>query len=263
MLLRELRVNLKSFIVWSAISIVLFLVVFLVYPSIVSSDEMAYLDEMLKMFPKEILIAFNMDISSIDTAFGWLKTEGFVFILLITSCYAGILGSNIVLKEESDKTIEYLAMVPIKRINIVLYKTVAGVIYVISLIVLIGLFNLVCLAISGDFDVIQYLLLSITPIFPALIIFFVCMFFSTFMNKTKKMLGISLGIVIVSYLLNTLSTMSSVIDFLKYFSVFSLADIRNVIINISINPIMPIISILGSGLFLSLVIYRYNRKEFI
>ena len=262
MLLRELRVNLKSFILWASISIAIFLVVFLVYPSIVSSSEMANLDEMLKIFPEELLKAFNMDISSIDTAFGWLKSEGFVFILLITCCYSGILGSNILLKEESDKTIEYLAMVPIKRTNIVLFKVIAGVIYVISLIIIIGLFNLVCLSISGDFDVIQYLLLSITPIFPALIIFFICMLVSTFMNKTKKMLGISLGIVLVSYLLNAISTMSSSIEFLKYFSVFTLADIRNVIKNISINPIMPIISLLGSGIILALTIYRYDNKEF-
>ena len=263
MFLRELRVNLKSFILWASISIAIFLVVFLVYPSIINSAEMVNLDEILKAFPEEMLKAFNMDISSIDTAFGWLKSEGFVFILLITSCYAGILGSNLVLKEESDKTIEYLAVLPIRRTNVVLCKVLAGLIYVISLIFVIGLFNLICLAISGDFNVKQYILLSSTPLFPAIIIFFICMFVSVFMNKTKKMLGISLAIVLVSYLLNTLSAMSKSIEFLKYFSVFTLADIRNVVIKEAINPIMIIISLLGSCIFLGLTIYRYNKKEFI
>ncbi len=263
MLQRELRVNLKSFIIWTIITISIFLIVFLVYPSIINSEEMINLDEMLKIFPEEMLRAFNMDISSIDTAFGWLKSEGFVFVLLITSCYASILGSNLILKEESDKTIEYLAVLPIKRTSIVLYKVLAGLIYIISLIFVIGLFNLIGLAISGDFNVKQYLLLSITPLFPALIIFFICMFASTFANKTKKMLGISIGIVLISYLLNTLSTMAKSIEFLKYFSVFTLADIRNVVINQAINPIMIVISIVGSGLFLILTIYRYNRKELV
>ena len=123
---RELKINLKSFIIWTSILIGLFLVVFLVYPSIVSSENMKMMDEMMKIFPEEMLKAFNMDISTIDSAFGWLKTEGFVFVLLITGIYSGILGSNILLKEESDKTIEYLNSVPITRKKIVTNKQKAA-----------------------------------------------------------------------------------------------------------------------------------------
>jgi ABC-2 type transport system permease protein len=65
------------------------------------------MEEMLKVFPPEVLKAFNMDISSIDSAYGWLKSEGFIFVLLIIGCYSAIMGSNVLLKEESDKTIEY------------------------------------------------------------------------------------------------------------------------------------------------------------
>ena len=119
---REMKINFKSFVIWTSILIGLFLIVFLVYPSIINSENMEMMDEMMKMFPEEMLKAFNMDISSIDTAFGWLKTEGFVFVLLITGIYSGILGSNILLKEESDKTIEYLNSVPVTRKNIVINK---------------------------------------------------------------------------------------------------------------------------------------------
>ena len=95
---REMKVNFKSFIIWLLVLLVIFTVVFLMYPSIISSDNIKMMDEMMEMFPKEMLTAFNMDISSIDSAFGWLKTEGFVFVLLIIGCYSGILGSNILLK---------------------------------------------------------------------------------------------------------------------------------------------------------------------
>ena len=37
---REMKINLKSFIIWTSILIGLFLVVFLVYPSIVNSEKM-------------------------------------------------------------------------------------------------------------------------------------------------------------------------------------------------------------------------------
>lgn len=260
---REMKINLKSFIIWTSILIGLFLVVFLMYPSIVDNDNMQMMDEMMALFPEEVLKAFNMDISSIDTAFGWLKTEGFVFVLLITGIYSGILGSNILLKEESDKTIEYLNSVPVSRKKIVVNKILCGVLYIILMIVTVGLFNFIGLSLSGDFDKKSYLLLSITPIFSSIVIFAVCLFLSTFTHKTKKTLGISLGIVFASYFLKIISEMGESTEFLKYISIFTLADIRNVIVNVSINPLMVVLSVVITVAFMVLTMIHYERKELV
>ena len=258
---REMRINFKSFMIWTSILIGLFLVVFLVYPSIVSDANMEMLNEMMKMFPEEMLKAFNMDISTIDSAFGWLKTEGFVFVLLITGIYSGILGSNILLKEENDKTIEYLNSVPVTRKNIVLNKILCGLLYIILMVVTIGIFNFIGLSLSGDFERKTYILLSITPIFSSIVIFAICLFLSTFAHKTKKTMGISLGIVFASYFLNIISEMGESTEFLKYISIFTLADIRNVIVNGAINPLMVTLSIGITVIFMILTTIRYEKKE--
>ena len=263
MLKREMKVNLKSFIIWTSILIGLFLIVFLVYPSIVSSENMKMMDEMMKIFPEEMLKAFNMDISSIDSAFGWLKTEGFVFVLLITGIYSGILGSNILLKEENDKTIEYLNSVPVTRKNIVFNKIICGIFYIILMILVIGIFNFIGLSLSGEFAKKSYILLSITPLFSSIVIFAVCLFLSTFTHKTKKTIGISLGIVFVSYFLNIISEIGESTEFLKYISIFTLADIRNVILNVSINPLMVVLTIIITALFIILTIVHYEKKELV
>lgn len=260
---RELKVNLKSFIIWTIILLGIFGVVFLVYPSIVASDEIQEMDKMMAIFPEEMLKAFNMDISSIDSAFGWLKSEGFVFVLLIIGCYAGITGANILLKEENDKTIEYLNSLPLKRWQIVISKVSCGIIYILLMTLLLGIFNYIGLVLSGEFDKKVFILMSITPIFSSLVIFALCMFLSTFTRKTKKMIGVSLGIVFISYILQILSGMSKSIEFLKYISAFTLADIRNVILNVSINPNMILISLGLTILFTILTIVRYERKELV
>ena len=211
---REIKINLKSFIIWTTILIGLFLIVFLIYPSITNSKNMDMLNEIIKIFPEEVLKVFNMDISSIDSAFGWLKTEGFVFILLITGMYSGILGSNILLKEENDKTIEYLNSVPVTRKNIVISKVLCGLLYIILMLVIIGIFNFVGLNFSGEFDRKLYILLSVTPLFSSIVIFSICLFLSTFTHKTKKMLGISIGIVFASYFFNILLEIGESIAFL-------------------------------------------------
>lgn len=260
---REMKINLKNFIIWTLILIGLFLIVFLVYPSIIKSDNMQMMNEMMEMFPKEMLKVFNMDISSIDTAFGWLKTEGFVFVLLITGIYSGILGSNILLKEENDKTIEYLNSVPVTRKKIVINKILCGILYIILMVVSLGIFNFIGLSLSGDFDRKLYILLSITPILSSMVIFALCLFLSTFTHKTKKTLGVSLGIIFVSYFLQIISELSNETEFFKYLSIFALADIRNVIVNVEINPIMVIISIALFEVFILLTLIHYNKKELV
>ena len=256
MIKRELKYNFKSFLIWTIITLVIFLVVFLVYPSITNSDNIKMMDEMMKLFPEEMLKAFNMDIASMDT-------EGYIFVLLITGCYGAILGTNILLKEENDKTIEYLNSLPIKRNNIVISKTIVGLIYIILLITLLGIFNYIGLSLSGDFDKKQYLLLSLTPLFPTILTYFICLFLSTFTHKSKKMLGISLGFVLISYILQTISTIAESVEFLKYFSVFTLADTRNIITETSLNPVMILITIVLSLIFFVLTIYKYNKKELV
>lgn len=263
MIKRELKYNFKSFLIWTIITLVIFLVVFLVYPSITNSDNIKMMDEMMKLFPPEVLKAFNMDIASIDTAYGWLKTEGYIFVLLITGCYGAILGTNILLKEENDKTIEYLNSLPIKRNNIIINKTIVGLIYIIILIIILGIFNYIGLSLSGDFDKKQYLLLSLTPLFPTILTYFICLFLSTLTHKTKKMLGVSLGFVLISYILQTISTISESVEFLKYFSVFTLADTRNIITKTTLNPTMILITIVLSSIFFILTIINYNKKELV
>ncbi len=263
MIKRELKVNLKSFIIWTSILVGMFLVVFLVYPYIVTEDSLNSLDSMMKVFPKELLKAFNMDITSINTVYGWLKSEGFMFVLIIVGIYSSMLGSSIVLKEESDKTIEYLSSLPVKRRNIMTKKVLVSIFYITLMVVVIGIFNYIGLTISGDFNRGQYLLLSITPLLIGLPLFAINLFISTFRHKTKKVIGISLGMVFLFYFLQIISDLGEKTKFLRYFTVYTLADTRNIVSKSSMNPVMIIISITITIVFIGCSFIRYEKKELI
>ena len=250
MIKRELKVNLKSFIIWLSILMFIFLLVYLIYPFILTDEAMKNIDEFIKVFPEELLKTFNMDMASISTAYGWFKSEGFTFILIIIGLYSSILGGTILLKEESDKTIEYLYTLPIKRKDIVM-------------VLIFGLFNYISLSIIGDLQVKQFILLSITPLLIGYPLFGINLFISTFLHKTKKTIGISLGMVFIFYIINVLSELSTKVEILKYFSIYTLADIRNVITEVRINPIYVIISIIITILFIILSYRNYEKKELI
>jgi len=263
MIKREFKVNLKSFIIWLSILLIMFTLVYLIYPYIITDENIKNIDEMMKVFPPDVLKAFNMDMSSIATPYGWFKSEGFMFILLIIGLYSSILGGTILLREENDKTIEYLASLPIKRNTIITNKIIVGLIYSILIVLIFLIFNYIGLSLSCEFNHKEFILVSLTPILISLPLFSINLFISTFLHKTKKTPGISLGLVFIFYILNTLSEISTKVDFLKYFSIYSLVDIRNVITKVEINPIMIIISISITILFLVGTYINYNKKELV
>lgn len=263
MIKKEFKTTIKSFIIWLSILIIMFLMVYLIYPYIITSDTVKELDEVMEAFPKEVLKAFNMDITSITTAYGWLKTEGFMYILIIIGLYSSILGGTILLKEENDKTIEYLGSLPIKRSKILTNKIIVGITLIVLMVLILGIFNYISLTISGDFNQKEFILLSITPLLIGIPLFGINLFISTLFHKTKYTIGISLGLVFIFYLINILSELSKEVEFLKYFSIYTLADTRNIITNIEINPIMIIISIVISFIFIARSYIIYNKKELI
>lgn len=263
MIKRELKVNLKSFLIWLIVLISIFGLVFIMYPSIMNSENIKNMEELIKIFPEEVLKLFNMDISSLTSAFGWLKSEGFVFIFLIIGMYSSILGSNILLKEESDKTIEYLYSKPISRNKIITSKIIVGLVYICLLILGILFFNLICLSLIETFDLKLFLLLSISPFLVCIPLFFISMFISCFFNKTRKMFGISICLVFVSYFLMILSNLGDQTKFFKYFSIYSLSDSRHIILNNNIPILNIILSLIIVLIFIFGIYKMYNRKELV
>ena len=97
----------------------------------------------------------------------------------------------------------------------------------------------------------------------ALPLYALCLFISTFMHKTKGVIGISLGLVLIFYFLNIAAELSDKVEFFKYFSLYTLADTRNIIENTKISIVCIIVSIALSAIFIVLTYFRYNKKELV
>lgn len=263
MLKRELKINLKSLIIWTCILVGMFLIVFLIYPSIIKEGNTEALKEMMSVFPEEMLKAFNMDITEISSVFGWFKTEGYMFLTIIGALYSAITGCTILLKEESDKTIEFLYSKPIKRSSIVTSKIFCGIINILIMTIFTYAFNLIGFAISDDLELKEFTLLSMAPLMLYFSTFFISLFISTFFRKTKKTMGIGIGLVFISYFLQMIGNLGDKTKAFKNISLFELAPARNIILKGSIEIKIVLISlciilITGIGTYI-----RYNRKEFI
>lgn len=261
MIKKEFKFNFKSFVIWNLMLIALFVIVYLVYPSITNSINAEQLNLMMASLPKEMLVMFNMDISNITTAYGWFKTEGLVLVTLILGVYASISGVNVVLKETQEKTEEYLLSLPVKKNKIIFNKVFPSLVYITLSVIILTIFNYIGMSISGNFDRKTFLLLSLSPLLSSYVIFFLSLLIACFTNN-KNTVILSLGIVFITYILGTLSSISKSVEFLKYFSPFTLADSRNIIKTNSININYIFITIVLSIIFYILALKLYNNKEY-
>ena len=261
MLQREFKINFKSLLIWTTIISVTFLLVFILYPVLINTNNVSNLDELIKVFPKELLIAFNMDIISMSISLGFLQSEGITLLMLIYGVYASILGGTILLKEESDKTIEFLYSKPINKNKIVTNKLIIGTINILILNIVTSIIISIGLYLNNEIIIKGILLNSIT-LLPTILIFIFMMFISTFYKKTRKITGICFGFVFLEYFLLTFSNINEKVNFLKFFSVYSLTDLRNIVINNSYNFIFLIIFILLFILFTLGTYIKYNSKEY-
>ena len=259
MLKRELKINLKSLIIWTLILVGIFIMGFLVYPSII--EQSGELDKLVNTLPKEVLEIFNMDIISLNSVSGWILTEGYLMINLLGSCFFAILGGTILLKEQSDKTIDFLFSKPIKKSKIVTSKLLTGLIYILVFNLIISLTNFIGLNLSNDFNFKHWLLSSIAPIFVHTFFFCLSLLISNYFKKTNKSITFNIGIVLGTYLIGVLSLMSDKLEFLKYLSPFEYVNSKTIITSNSLSVFNLVL--LGVYIVISLIgLYNtYNKKE--
>lgn len=133
--LKELKSHRKSLIFWC-------IGVFLMVASGMSKYE-AYsssgqsMNKMLADMPKSLaaVLGFNdLDVSKASGYYGLL----FLYLLLMATIHAAMLGATILAKEERDKTADFLFVKPISRNNILTAKLAAAFVNIV-------IFNLVTL----------------------------------------------------------------------------------------------------------------------
>ncbi len=259
----ELKNNIKTCLIWLFFMVVMFVFVYLIYPSIVSETNLSAMNEMIKTMPKEMIKTFNMDIVTIDSVFGWIKTEGYTFILLISGIFSALLGFNCLVKEENDKTIEFLYSKPINKSKILNEKVIASLIAIIVFNLLFMIFNFIALTISDDMHYKMFFLLFTAPLFIDFIIYFACLFFSTFFRNTRLTTSLAIVFVFIMYFLQIIGSLSEDFEFIKNCSIFELFSSREILLDETFKISSVFISIGLIIVFYILSLINYKRKEFL
>lgn len=260
MLKKEFKRNLKALLIWSFAFALLLGGTVLLYPHIMG-DAVGEMDKLLSTMPKEILEIFNMDKISLEKASGWLLSEGYMMITLIGSIYTAMLGANILLKEEENKTIFFLATKPVSKSKILISKVIVGIICILIFNLIISDTLFITLYLTDDLVIKEWALMLVGALFIHLFMFSVAFLISVFVRKNNVSLGASIGFVFITYVLSIIGNLSDKTEFIKYLSPFYYVDGATIITDGNLNIINLCILFIISIILIIISNCKYKKKE--
>jgi ABC-2 type transport system permease protein len=226
---REFLKNSKSLMIWCVVIAGLILMMLSIFPSFAgkSSD----LDKLIKMYPQAAKNAFGLNELNMGTLIGFYGVEIHLMVTLIGSIYSAILAGNILAKEESEKTIEFLLSKPISRTRIVTEKLICVLVNILIFNAVVVISGLIGFQFSKNTDlpIKAYTLLILGGILLDLTFAAILFLISAIARKTKTVFSAAFGIVLVSYFINVVAGLSDKFKELKYLSFFKYVDAAHIV----------------------------------
>ncbi len=220
---RELKANLKSLLIWCVILILLIVIGVAKFSAYYNNPSSL---EILNSFPKAVLDAMSLRAFNLTTLTGFYGIM-FIYFGLMGGIAAAMWGSDMISKEERDKTVEFSPgaagftqpgrhrQSPGGRGQ--LHRLCAG-----------HLGNVRCR--SADLQTrsrpfISFLALEMEAMFVIELIFLaIGLLLGCAMKQYKRSGSIAVAIILVTYFLSVISGMQANLDFLKYFTPFKYFD---------------------------------------
>ena len=220
--LHELRANLKSLLIWSGIIILFSVIGFTKFSAFYENPELtAILDSM----PPAMLAALSMNAFNLTTVTGFYGIM-IMYFGLILSIAAAMWGSDIIAKEERDRTVEFSLTLPIMRSQLITAKTTAAAVNCVILLLItwgITLVNAQAYQPDSEFygfvsiSMLAFLLMQM--IFLALGIFLGCA-----LKRHKRAGSLTMAILLGTYFASILAGLNEDLKFLRYISPFKYFD---------------------------------------
>ena len=259
---KELRRNAISLLIWMTVITLLIIITMSVYRTFMANQ--SKIAGMLSIIPKGAL-QFK-GISNFDdllSVLGFYAANNVIYMMLLGSIFAIVLSSNILLREEYEKTAEYLVTRPITRSEIFFSKLTVIFLNVLLLNIVTALAGFICIEVvrKGPFSLGAFLILSLYTLLLNILFGALGLFLSTLVKRAKPITTLGIGLVLIFYFIYTLSKITESAAGLGYISPFRFVDVN------VINPAYKlnfwfVAYFAGISLLLTGLSYRiYKRKD--
>lgn len=220
--LRELKANLKSLLIWCGF------MVFFIYMGMAKFSAFAADESMMEIMdnlPQQLLDVFQMNAFNLTTVSGYFGVM-FVYFALIAGVFGAILGSDVISKEERDKTVEFSLTLPITRAKLITGKILAAFVNCIVFVLVIWGTSV---AFAQSYDpapeFYEFLKLLMVSMFLIEVMFLtIGVLLGSAMKQYKRANSVAVSLLLGTYVLSIISGLSDKYEFLKYASPFTWFD---------------------------------------
>jgi ABC-2 type transport system permease protein len=258
---KETGRNSISLIVWMVVITFLISVTMAIYP--VFLENQSKIMGMMDIVPKGALQFKGIsNFADLLSVLGFYSVNNVIYMMLLGSIFAIVLGSNILLKEEYEKTAEYLLSRPITRGEVFFSKLAVMVLFVFVLNLVISSVGLLCLKLlqKEPFSIRSFYTLSGYTLMLNMMFGSIGLFMSTLVKRSKPITTLSIGLVLIMYFIYTISKITESAAKLGYLSPFKFVNMD------AVNPaygfeIWRLLYFLGISILLIVFSYRIYLKK--
>lgn len=220
--LRELKANLKSLLVWSVILTLLIMIAVAKFSAFAGDPKML---AMLDSMPPALLEVFNMRAFNLTTLSGFYGIM-YIYFALMGAIAAAMWGSDIISKEERDKTVEFSLVLPVSRSKVITAKALAALVNCIAFVLITWGVSLVAVrSYNPDQAFHEFLALEMQAMLVIELIFLaIGLLLGCAMKQYKRSGSTAVAIILTTYFMAIMSGMQEKLDFLKYFTPFKYFD---------------------------------------
>ena len=203
--LRELRANLKSLVIWCVIMALLIMIAVSKFSAFADNPEML---AMLDSMPPAMLDALSMRAFNLTTVSGFYGIM-FVYFGLMAAIAAAMWGSDIISKEERDKTVEFSLVLPVSRSRVVTAKALAALVNCIAFVLITWAISLVAVrSYNPDQAFYNFLSLEMQAMFSIELIFLaIGLLLGCAMKQYKRSASVAVAIILTTYFMSIMSQM--------------------------------------------------------
>jgi ABC-2 type transport system permease protein len=257
-----MRRNILSLILWIVAVTFLISLTMSVYRTFV--DNQSKVMGMMSLVPKGALQFKGIsNFNDLLSVLGFYAANNIIYMMVLGSIFAIVLSSNILLKEEYNKTAEYLLTRPLTRAEIFLSKMAVAFLHILLLNLFAALAGFICMEIvkTEDFNMRSFLILSFYTLLLNILFGAIGFFISTLVKRPKPVTTLCIGLVLILYFVFTLSKITESLAGIGYISPFKFVNVNATAPEYAMN-LWHLLYFCGISLLLIGISFRiYRRKD--
>ncbi len=256
---RELKANLKSLLIWCGVMLLLILIGTSKFSAYYNDPSMLAI---LDSFPKAMLDAMNLRAFNLTTLSGFFGIM-FIYFALMGGIAAAMWGSDMISKEERDKTVEFSLVLPVSRSRVVTAKALAALVNCVAFVLVTWGGSLAAAqSYSPDKAFYDYLALEMESMFLIELIFLALgLLLGCAMKRYKRSGSTAVAIILATYFISILSGMEEKLDFLKYFTPFKYFDAGELFRNGAMDGVYLLMSASIIVICVAAAYWVYNKRD--